>query len=201
MVKKWVIKFYIPMIALKRRLFNFIFPKFFSGKKFKAANIPTCQQKVLITGKGEVIIGENCAFGSKLGGFYKKGYIELQARTQNAVIRIGDRVSTNNNLFICSARRIEIGSETLIGQNVTMMDFEAHGTHPDKRREVGNIGEIVICNNVWIGNNVTILRDTHIGENSIIAAGAIVKGVFPKNVIIGGVPAKIIKNINLDARE
>jgi acetyltransferase-like isoleucine patch superfamily enzyme len=197
MLKGLLLKLYIPAAALKSRVFNFILPNLFHGERLKTANTPTCQQKVLITGKGKVIIGKNCALGFKLGGFNRKGCIELQSRYQNAVIKIGDNVSVNNNLFICCANRIEIGSETLIGQNVTMMDFEAHGTHPDKRREIGNIGQIIIGNNVWIGNNVMILRDTHIGENSIVAGGAVVKGIFPRNVIIGGVPAAIIKNIEL----
>jgi acetyltransferase-like isoleucine patch superfamily enzyme len=197
MIKGLLLKLYIPAVALNRRLFNFILPNFFHSERIKTVDTPTCQQKVLVTGKGRVVIGKNCAFGFKLGGFNRKGCIELQARYPDAVIEIGDNVSTNNNLFICCANRIKIGPETLIGQNVTLMDFEAHGTHPDKRREMGDIGEIIIGNNVWIGNNVMILRGTHIGENSIVAGGAVVKGIFPGNVIIGGVPAAIIKNIEL----
>lgn len=42
---------------------------------------------------------------------------------------------------------------------------------------------------------MTILDGTVIGDNCIVAAGAVVSGVFPDNVIIGGIPAKIIKNI------
>ena len=197
MIKGLLLKLYCTAVNIKRKWANFILPNIFHRKMIKTLDIPICQQKVFATGKGLVEIGKNCAFGFKLGGFNRKGYIELQARYADAIIKIGDRVSTNNNLFICSANRIEIGDETLIGQNVTMMDFEAHGTHPDKRREIGNIGEIIIHNNVWIGNNVMILRDTHIGKNTIVAGGAVVKGVFPDNVIIGGVPATIIKNIQV----
>ena len=195
MIKRLLLKLYIPAVNIKRKWVNFILPNIFRRKMIKTLDTPICQQKVLITGEGLVEIGKNCAFGFKLGGFNRRGCIELQARYASAKIKIGNRVSVNNNLFICSANRIEIGDETLIGQNVTMMDFEAHGTHPDKRREIGNIGEIIIHDNVWIGNNVMILRDTHIGKNTIVAGGAVVKGVFPDNVIIGGVPATIIKNI------
>src|ERR1700743_3460902 len=121
MIKGLLLKLYIPAVTLKRRLFNFTLPNFFHKERIKTADTPTCQQKVLVTGKGQVIIGKNCAFGFKLGGFNRKGFIELQARYPNAVIEIGDNVSTNNNLFICCANRIEIGPQTLIGQNVTMM--------------------------------------------------------------------------------
>jgi acetyltransferase-like isoleucine patch superfamily enzyme len=157
--------------------------------------MPAVQQLVMITGEGIVSIGTNCFFGYVLGGFHKYGYIEFQARYKNSKIVIGNGVATNNNVFICAANYIEIGENTLIGQNVTMMDFEAHGTLPTKRRNIGTIGRILLGKNVWVGNNVIILKDSNIGENTIVAAGAVVSGSFPANVIIGGVPAKIIKYI------
>ena len=54
---------------------------------------------------------------------------------------------------------------------------------------------IKIGNNVWIGAKATFLDGSVVGNNSIVAAGAVVRGIFPDNVIIGGVPAKIIKKI------
>ena len=154
------------------------------------------EQKVIVTGKGKVTIGRNCSFGYKLGGFHKYGLIELQPRYEKANILIGDYVTTNNNIFFCAANHIEIGSNTLIGLNVVILDHEAHGVHPDERNKLGPIGKVIIGKNVWIGNNVTILKDSVIGDNSIIALGAVVSGEFPANVIIGGIPAKIIKKFN-----
>ncbi len=153
------------------------------------------QQVTLITGQGKVEIGENCIFGSKLGGFHRGGSIELQSRFTDSKIKIGNNIATNNNLFICAANYIEIGDDCLIGQYVTIMDFEAHGITPEERRILGTIGSVTIGRNVWIGNNVVILKNSVIGDNDIIAAGAVVSGQFPANVIIGGVPAKIIKEI------
>ena len=178
--------------------FNFYIPNLSSvfSNRIIFLTIPDCQQKVYITGKGIVTIGSGCAFGYKLGGFNRHGCVELQARYKSAVILIKDNVHTNNNVFLCAANHIEIGKGTLIGQHVTMMDFEAHGNEPDQRDQVGEIGKIVIGENVWIGNNVTILKNTEIGNNTIVAAGAVVSGRFPENMIIGGVPAKVIKRIN-----
>ena len=153
------------------------------------------QQIVLCQGSGNVSIGERCSFGFKLGGFWRGGSIELQARNVNSKIKIGNNIATNNNIMLCAANYIEIGDDTLIGQYVTIMDHEAHGTMPENRRKVGEIGKVTIGKNCWIGNNVTILKNTEIGNNTIIATGAVVSGRFPENVIIGGVPAKIIKTI------
>ena len=178
--------------------FNFYIPNLSSifSNRIIYSKVPDCQQKVYMVGKGNVTIGNGCAFGFKLGGFNRNGCVELQARYKSAVILIKDNVHTNNNVFLCAANHIEIGKGTLIGQHVTTMDFEAHGTEPAQRNQVGEIGKRVIGENVWIGNNVTILKNTEIGNNTIVAAGAVVSGRFPENMIIGGVPAKVIKRIN-----
>ena len=55
---------------------------------------------------------------------------------------------------------------------------------------------ILIEDNVWIGVNSTILPGVTIGSGSIIAAGAVVTKDVPKNTIVGGIPAKIIRSRN-----
>lgn len=177
---------------------NFFFMnlKVIRNGKLRYDELPSCQQKTIVSGMGKVSIGIGCTFGFRNGGFHRGGSVEFQTRFSKSQIEIGDHVATNNNVFICSANKIHIGSNSLIGQNVTMMDFEAHGIEPSKRREIGIIGKIIIGNNVWIGDNVVILKNSEIGDNSIVATGAVVSGVFPENVILGGVPAKIIKQID-----
>lgn len=179
-------------------LWKFILPnwKALFQKQVQYGKALKCYQATLVNGTGKVIIGDNCSFGSRFGGFYKSACVELQTRTPEAVIEIGNNLSSNNNVFICSAGQIKIGNDCLVGQYVTIMDFEAHGIAPDQRGNMGPIGTVEIKNNVWIGNNVTILKNTIIGNNSIVAVGAVASGHFPDNVIIGGVPARIIKTID-----
>ena len=54
---------------------------------------------------------------------------------------------------------------------------------------------IIIGNNVWVGAKATFLDGCIVGNNSIVAAGAVVNGVYPDNSIIAGVPAKVLKSI------
>jgi acetyltransferase-like isoleucine patch superfamily enzyme len=181
-----------------RFLFYFLFnniPFILSGKLI-CNTYPDCYQRFYLTGEGIVTIGDKCYFGNKHGGFNRFGTIEIQPRLKSSKILIGSNVMTNNNVFFCAAKYIEVGDFTLIGQNVSILDHDAHGISPDKRRgELGEIGEVRIGNNVWIGNNVTILKNSIVGDNTIIATGAVVAGKFPGNVIIGGIPARIIKKI------
>jgi hypothetical protein len=198
---KFIYHFFMrPMLWINlraKKFFYFILPNitFIINGRIKSRKYPICNQITFLTGAGTIEIGMNCMFGFKLGGFHRGGSIEFQPRYKNSHINIGNNVSTNNNLFFCAANYIEIGDDTLIGQNVTITDHEAHGIPADKRRELGMVGEVLIGKNVWIGTNVTILKDSHIGDNSIVAAGAVVSGKFPDNVVIGGVPAKIIRNL------
>ncbi|MEP7106918.1 MAG: acyltransferase [Ferruginibacter sp.] len=190
-----------PFLFLKvcyRYLFHYLGPnakKLLLKEVIINGNAPRCNQKTFFSGLGKIEIGSNCKFGFKPGGFFRGGSIEFQARSKNARIFIGENISTNNNIFICAVNFVRIGSKTLIGQYVTIIDHEAHGIDPDKRNQIGEIGRVEIGNNVWIGNNVTILKNSEIGDNTIVATGAIVTGKFPANVIIGGVPAKIIREL------
>lgn len=144
---------------------------------------------------GKYFLGPDIMFGYKIGGRWKNGYCELQARSENAQIIIGEKTAINNNCsFICN-EKIQIGSNCRIGINCCILDFDGHGLQADKRSDLGYVSPVEIGENVWIGNNVTILAGTTIGKNSVVAAGAVVRGKFGENEVIGGVPAEFIKNI------
>lgn len=107
------------------RLYNFYYPNYSALRKnriYLVKSFPKCNQFTKVTGSGKIEIGNNCVFGYKLGGHHRGGCIELQARYENAKIIFEDNVFTNNNLFVCAANIISIGSDSLIGENVTIMD-------------------------------------------------------------------------------
>lgn len=120
---------------------------------------------------------------------------------QGGEISIGDSCSFSAYNHITSSNKIHIGNGLLTGKWVTITD-NSHGlsTMADmaKRPLEMNIvskGEVNIGDNVWIGDKVTILPGVHIGDGAVIGANAVVvKDVRPYTVV-GGNPAKIIKEI------
>jgi len=108
-------------------------------------------------------------------------------------ISIGKNVFINFDCTFLALGGITIEDDVLIGPKVSLIT-ENHPVNPQERK--GLIGKpIHIKRNAWIGANATILPGVTIGENSIVAAGAVVSKDVPDNVVVGGVPAKIIKNI------
>lgn len=108
-------------------------------------------------------------------------------------ISIGKNVFINHACSFLDMGGITIEDEVLIGPKVNLIT-ENHPINPDNRRALIT-KPIIIKRKAWIGTGATILPGVTIGENSIVAAGAVVSKDVPDNVIVGGIPAKFIKNI------
>lgn len=108
-------------------------------------------------------------------------------------ITIGKNVFINFDCTFLALGGITIEDDVLIGPKVSLIT-ENHPLNPEERK--GLIGKpILIKKNAWIGANATILPSVTIGENVVVAAGAVVSKDVPDNTIVGGIPAKFIKNI------
>lgn len=108
-------------------------------------------------------------------------------------IKIGKNVFINFNCTLLDLGGIIIEDNVLIAPNVSLLS-EAHPIEPENRQSLVP-GLVHIRKNVWIGANATILPGVTIGENSIVASGAVVTKDVPDNTIVGGVPAKAIKTL------
>jgi len=108
-------------------------------------------------------------------------------------IKIGKNVFINFDCVFLDLGGITIEDNVLIAPKVNLLS-EGHPVSPKNRKSL-TAGHIHIKKNAWIGANATILQGVTIGENAIVAAGAVVSKDVPDNVIIGGIPAKIIKTI------
>ena len=107
--------------------------------------------------------------------------------------KIGKNVFINFDCVFLDLGGITIEDNVQIAPKVSLLS-EGHPISPINRSAL-NTGHIHIKKNVWIGANATILPGVTIGENSIVAAGAVVSKNVPDNSVVGGVPAKLIKNI------
>lgn len=108
---------------------------------------------------------------------------------------VGANVGLGTHGFFGCAGGIEIGDNTILGNYVSLHSENHNFSERDLpiRLQGVNRKGIKIGNDCWIGAKVTILDGAEIGDGCVVAAGAVVRGKFPNNVIIGGVPAKIIK--------
>jgi acetyltransferase-like isoleucine patch superfamily enzyme len=108
-------------------------------------------------------------------------------------ITIGKNVFINHACSFLDMGGITIEDDVQIGPKVNLIT-ENHPINPLIRKQL-DLKSILIKRNVWIGAGATILPGVTVGENSIVAAGALVNRDVPANTIVGGVPAKIIRAI------
>lgn len=106
---------------------------------------------------------------------------------------IGKNVFVNHACTFMDRGGITLEDNVLIGPKVNLITTN-HPINPAERR--ATISQpILIKKGAWIGVGATILPGVTIGENSIVAAGAVVSKDVPDNTIVGGIPAKFIKSI------
>ena len=111
-------------------------------------------------------------------------------------IHLGENVFINSGCRFQDQGGIYIGDNVLIGHNVVLATLN-HEENPKKR---GNLAPapIKIAADVWIGSNATVLPGVTIGKGAIVAAGAVVTKDVAENTVVGGIPARYIRDIKLD---
>ncbi|HEU5366182.1 MAG TPA: DapH/DapD/GlmU-related protein [Hanamia sp.] len=117
-------------------------------------------------------------------------------------IIIGNDVIFNSDVHIGCIDRVQIGDNVLMASRIFITDHshgeitkEAFKIPPGKRSLVSK-GPVIIKDNVWIGEGVSILSGVTIGKNSIIGANAVVTKSIPPNCVAGGIPCRILKELN-----
>ncbi|GAB3270995.1 sugar O-acetyltransferase [Kineosporia babensis] len=114
---------------------------------------------------------------------------------------VGSSVYLNTGTTIIDDSPVHIGDQVMFGPHVTLTTA-GHPIHPDTRATGEQFSApIVIEDGVWIGANVTVLPGVTIGRGSVVAAGAVVTANVPADVVVGGVPARILRAITEADRE
>ena len=115
---------------------------------------------------------------------------------QDGVLTIGRNVQINDFCHIGCADSVTIEDDALIASRVFITDHDHYvgdvGTPPNNGKLVS--APVSIGKRVWIGEGVAILKGVTIGDDVIIGANSVVTRSFPSSVVLGGVPAKVIRH-------
>ncbi len=144
--------------------------------------------KLIVESGAKLIIGKNVRIKNDTTIYVKK----------NGVLIIGENTSIGHHSELSVAGNVSIGSNVITGAYFYLTDsnhlFEPTGI-PFKHQGM-EIKSCSIGNNVWIGRAAMVLAGGCISDNSVIAANATVTKPFSSDVVLGGVPAKVIKFIS-----
>ncbi|MFZ2279028.1 MAG: acyltransferase [Prosthecobacter sp.] len=161
-----------------------------------------CQMhKVVTPGRGYVdgrwpVIRNQGAFHLGSGVCFRSFRTQTRIDVfKDAKLSIGDGCFINDGVNICCSTGITIGPNTKIADWVVLYDTDFHAVEPSEpvRSECITIGK-----NVWLGARVMVLPGSTIGDHSVVAAGAIMRGHIPARSIAAGIPAKVIKSITCE---
>lgn len=210
--KNYILDTRIPNSLLIYSLFNRVFLLFrglfkLRKKVFVGKNVVILNKKNINFGNN-VTIEENCIIDAysiykiDFGNNVKIGaYSSISSTSHMSKFGKGLKIGNNSGVGrfteFGASGGIEIGNDVIMGSYVSFHS-ENHNFEDKSRliREQGVTSQgIKLGNNIWVGAKVTFLDGCKIGDNCVIAAGAVVKGIFPDDVVIGGVPAKIIKQL------
>ena len=191
-------------LFLRLKLYRLIFPNI--GKKVVFGRNVTIRHPHKIRLGDGVIIDDNVVLDAK--GRDNRGitignnvYIGRNTIVycKNGNITIGDRVNISSNCQIFSSNDLTIGPDTVIGAFCYLLsggEYDYRDPTPFSQQSgMLTKGPLKIGANCWLGAHVTILDAAGIGDHSVVAAGAVVTRPSEGGIILGGVPARVLKSI------
>lgn len=144
--------------------------------------------RIALHNAGRMVIGDRVQLISTIAT------LELVTE-RGATLTIGERTLVNFGCSLVATGNVSIGAHCHIGPYTLILDNHYHHVDPDRRLERPAPDPIVVEDNVWIGARAMILPGVTVGRDSCVAAGAIVTSDVPPRTLVGGVPAKILKEL------
>lgn len=170
-----------------RSVTRYLWARAYYGKRFQCARLS--------------MIGEDCGIhifpNAQLrcrGRIIVDDHVMIYTK---GLLSIGRRFRINRYSRIVAREQIEIGDNVVIGQQVAILDhdhqYKRQGTDLDIEGYI--TAPIKLGSNIWIGDKCTILKGVTIGDNVIVGAHTLIHKDVPDNVVVGGVPFRILKEL------
>ena len=173
-----------------------IFYQLLSDAKIKGK--PILNQPMQAMGLGEIVFVGTVNIGVFPSPLFFSTYAYMEARKSTARISIGDGTWVNNGFTVIAEHTsITIGQRVRIGTNVEIYDSDFHGIRIDDRNKSKAewAKPVVIEDDVFLGSSVRVLKGVRIGRGSVVANSSVVVNDIPQGVIVGGIPAKVLRVI------
>ncbi len=116
---------------------------------------------------------------------------------ESGSITIGDYALLSPGVRINACDEIVLGDSVMMAAGSYITDSDWHEMY-DRGNRATAVNPVYIGDNVWIGDHAMVLKGVTIGENSVVAAGAVVVKDVPANVVVAGNPAKIVKELDTE---
>jgi acetyltransferase-like isoleucine patch superfamily enzyme len=213
---RWIANFSLPaprlifapllaVVLLVRQTWYFLYRVFVCEPLFKTycrtygKNVHTGVFLHWIQGSGDLILGDNVTIDGKCSFSFAARFVERPTLT------IGDNSGIGHACSFVIGDRISIGKHCRIASGVLLFDSPGHPIEPHLRQagmppDPSAVRPIIIEDNVWIGTSAVIFPGVRVGENSVIAAGAVVTSDVPPNVVVAGNPARKTMSLDPEAR-
>ena len=164
--------------------------------------------KIKVPLNKKISFGTHVKLGSGTRVYFYGGSLQIERDTvicnYSKIIVGGGKLKIGKNCLLGEYGIYNTFADLIIGNDVITADRISFVTnihqYENVNRPIKNqpsiSGPIEIGDGTWIGMNATILANTHIGKNCVVAAHSVVKGDFPDYCVIGGTPARILKKYN-----
>lgn len=191
----------VKLARLFKRTIDIIYTQIIVKTLLSVGKNPLFMRSVKIYGGKNIVIGDNfyCYWGVRIETYSIHNNVKFQPK-----ITIGNNVSFNPDCHIAAILNIEIQDGVLFASRVFVTDH-FHGDSslsslkiPPHERLLISKGKVIIKENAWLGEGVAVMPGVTIGKNSIIGANSVVTKDIPDYAIAVGVPAKVIKQYNID---
>jgi acetyltransferase-like isoleucine patch superfamily enzyme len=191
----------INSYVLLREIYYFVMRVFICEPFFKAhcasygRNLHTGVFLHWIQGRGAIVAGDNVLIGGKCSFGFAARFCD------EPTLILGDNTGIGHGCAFDTGKRITIGRNCRIGGGVWIFDSPGHPADAAARMAglptpQDEVKPVVVEDNVWIGRDAVIMPGVTIGQNSIIAASAVVMSDVPANTMVAGNPARLLRKLS-----